>query len=240
MGLRQSPDGRSVASSPAQDYKANTLLRTGDLTFDTHGTIQGDLRFTMAGQEALRWRQAALKNDIDEVKKSFDRWLQEMMPDGVEAHIDNFQAMDQPDVNLVAIITAKGTLGTATAKRIMLPGFFFHTRGRLPFVDQEKRLEAVDMQYGELVTDQVTYHLPTGLAVEGSPQDAKIPWAQHANFITKSIAGSDKITIARSLARAFSILKPEEYQDLRGFYQKIAASDQQQLVLAVAPETKGN
>lgn len=240
MGLRQSPDGRSIASSPAQDYRTNTLLRMGDLTFDGHGAIKGEFHFTMSGQEALRWRQAALENDLDEVKKSFDRWLEQMMPDGVDAHVDHFQALDQPDVNLVAVINIKGTLGTATAKRMMLPGFFFHTRGHLPFVDQEKRLEPVDMQYGEMVTDQVSYHLPAGLALEGSPQDAKIPWAQHANFVTKTVTGSDKITIARSFARAFSILKPEEYQDLRGFYQKIAASDQQQLVLTVAPEMKGN
>jgi hypothetical protein len=240
MGLRQSTDGQSAANSPAQDYRTNTLLRMGDLTLDGHGTIKGELRFTMAGQEALRWRQTALQNDLDEVKKSFDRWLEQMMPDGVEAHVDNFQAMDQPDAKLVALINVKGTLGTATAKRIMLPGFFFHTRGRPPFVDQEKRFVPVDMQYGELVTDQVTYHLPGGLSVEGFPPDSAIPWAQHANFITKTVTGSDKITIVRSLARAFSILKSEEYQDLRGFYQKIAASDQQQLVLTVAPETKGN
>jgi hypothetical protein len=43
------------------------------------------------------------------------------------------------------------------------------------------------------------------------------------------------------LARAFSYAKPEEYQDLRGFYQKIAAADQSQLVLTTAPlASKGN
>jgi hypothetical protein len=46
---------------------------------------------------------------------------------------------------------------------------------------------------------------------------------------------------ARSLARAFTQAKPEEYQDLRGYYQKVAAADQQQLVLAAAPPAaKGN
>jgi hypothetical protein len=35
--------------------------------------------------------------------------------------------------------------------------------------------------------------------------------------------------------RAFTIVKPEEYQDLRGFYQKVSAADQAQLVLAAAP-----
>ena len=50
-----------------------------------------------------------------------------------------------------------------------------------------------------------------------------------------------QIVVARSLARAFSEAKPEEYQDLRGFYQKVAAADQQQMVLTAAPAAaKGN
>jgi len=49
-----------------------------------------------------------------------------------------------------------------------------------------------------------------------------------------------KVTVFRSFARGFTFLKPEQYQELRGFYQKVAASDQQQLVLARALEQRGN
>ena len=91
-----------------------------------------------------------------------------------------------------------------------------------------------------MITDEIIYHLPSGLAVEGAPQDTKIPWPQHAVFIVKTAYAPGQITIARSLARAFSIAKPEEYQDLRGFYQKVAAADQQQLVLTASPAPKGN
>jgi hypothetical protein len=54
-------------------------------------------------------------------------------------------------------------------------------------------------------------------------------------FIIKSKAGSNQIEIASSLAKAFTFAKPEEYQDLRGFYQKVDAAEQAQLVLAIAP-----
>ena len=66
-------------------------------------------------------------------------------------------------------------LGTATSKRLLLPGFFFEARDTLPFVSQEKRLEAVDMHYGERVSEQITYHLPDGMTVEGAPPDARFP-----------------------------------------------------------------
>jgi hypothetical protein len=52
-----------------------------------------------------------------------------------------------------------------------------------------------------------------------------------------------QITIGQSLSVAFTMAKPEEYQDLRGFYQKVAAADQEQLVLTASPPAaagKGN
>ena len=190
----------------------------------------------MTGQEALRWRQFAFRNDDTELKKRFDHdELEGTVPEGVEAHVDHFLAVDQPDQNLMAIVKVTGSLGTATAKRILLPGLFFETRGDVPFVNEEKRLEPVDMHYGDRVTDDVTYHLPPGAAVEGAPQDASVSWQGHAVFILKSKAGPNQIEIANSLARAFTIAKPEEYQDLRGFYQKVAAAEQAQLVLTIAP-----
>jgi hypothetical protein len=239
-GVLQSHNGKSIATSPFQLYTANTLYRTGEVNLGDHGAITGDFRFIMTGQEALRWRQAALENDEDEVNKRFDRWIESVFPEGVEAHIVHFIGLNDPDVNLIAMVKAQGTLGSATSKRLLLPGFFFETRGRLPFVDQEKRLEPVDMQYGDQVIEQVVYHLPPGLAVEGAPQEAKIPWEGHAVLVTKSKTDPGQITIARILSRSFTIVKPEEYQSLRDFYRKVAAADQQQLILTSSPAAKDN
>ena len=239
-GVRQSASGHTFTGTDFQPYTANTLVRIGILNIDDHGAITGDFRFDMVGQEALDWRQAALRNDLDEVKKQFDRHLESIVPDGVEARLDRFVGLDDPDAKLQAFIKIRGTLGTATSKRLLLPGFFFETRGHHPFVNQEKRLEPVDMHNAEHVTEQVTFRLPAGLAVEGAPQDAKISWPEHSILITKSVLAPGQVTIARSLARAFVIVIPKEYEDLRGFYQKVATSDQQQLVLTSSQAAKGN
>ena len=246
-GIGQSAQGVSYSVTPAQAYKDNTMNRVANLTLDAQGGITGQIQIIMVGQKALRWRQFALRNDGAELKKTFDHdELEGVLPEGVEAHVDHFLAVDQPDVNLMAIVKVTGSLGTATAKRILLPGLFFATHGHVPFVNEEKRLEPVDMQYADRVTDDVTYHLPPGVAVEGAPQDTSVSWQGHALFMIKSKAGPNQIEIANSLARGFTIAKPEEYQDLRGFYQKVAAAEQAQLVLtiapapAAAPQGKGN
>ena len=241
-GLTQSAKGVGAVTTAAQQYPDNKTIRIGDVTLDAHGALTGNFKFVMTGQEALYWRQTALRNDPEELKKQFDRnRLESIFPDGVEAHIDHFIGLDDPDVNLIAVINAKGSIGAATSKRLMLPAFFLETRGKLPFVAQEKRTQPVDMHYGDIVSDQVTYHLPAGFTVEGAPQDNKIAWPLHTNLVIKSVSAPGHITIAHSLANAITFAKPEEYQDLRGFYQKVAAADQAQLVLTKAPPTaKGN
>lgn len=93
------------------------------------------------------------------------------------------------------------------------------------------------MHYAERVNEDVIYHLPTGMTLEGAPQDVTVPWQGHAVFIMKSKNDAGQIEVQSTLARAFSQAPPNEYQDLRGFYQKVSAADQAQVVLKIAPET---
>jgi len=239
-GVRQEATQRSIATTPLLSYKTSSLTRMADITVDEHGMATGAIRFMMVGQDALRWRQASLRNDDTELKKSFDRWLQTMTPNGVEAHVDHFLGMDNPDSILMAIINLHGALATATSKRLLIPGFFFATQSQHPFVEEAKRVEVVDMHYGETIADQVTYHIPAGFTVEGSPQDVSIPWEHEAVVATKTTVEPGKVTESRELLRGFTLVKAEDYPTLRDFYQKMAAADEQQLVLEASPATKGN
>lgn len=239
-GLRQSADGAGRAETPAQAFGANTIKRSGELTIDAQGTVSGTLQIMITGQTALLWRQRAIEFDVSELKKQFDHELEKDIPEGVEAHVDHFLGLDEPDRMLMAVVQVKGTLGTPTAKRLILPGFFFESRGGEPFVSNEKRIEPVDLHYPGQFADQVTFDLPAGATVEGAPQDAKFSWPDHALYVAKTKSEPGKITVARLLANAFTIAEPKEYQDLRGFYQKVAAADQGQLVLAISPAAKAN
>ena len=239
-GVLESAIGGAVARSPYQAYASNEVKRTGTVFLDEHGGMTGSFRFVMSGQTALNYRQQAILTDEDEVKKLFDRFLLTIMPEGVEGHIDHFINLDNPDVNLVAVVNAKGTLGSTTSKRIFLPGFFFEVHGHKPFIDQGQRQTPVDMHYGEQIIDQIIYQFPSSLSVEGIPRETSVSWADQADLRTKVVQNAGAVTIARSLVRAFTLLKPEQYQDLRTFYQKVDANDQQQLVLAISPEHRGN
>lgn len=240
-GIGQSDQGVVFSVTPMQQYKENVMQRVGDVYLDAQGGMTGHVNIVMTGQRALHWRQRALEEDDTELKKQFDREeLEGRVPQGVEAHVDHFLSMNDPYTVLMAVVDLKGALGIATAKRLILPGFFFETRAHTPFVNEEKRLEPVDMHYGDRVTDQVTYHLPDGVTLEGMPPDANSAWPAHALFVAKSVAQPGQIVIGQTLSVAFTLSKPEEYQDLRSFYQKVAAADQAQVVLDLPASVKGN
>lgn len=237
--LRQSAQGPGFTKTPPLIYKDNSISRTGDVTIDEHGAVSGYFNVVLKGQAALYWRLVALENDEAELKKQFDRELDGMVPAGIDAHVDHFLGLDQPDTFLMAVVKAKGSMGSAMGHRLLLPGFFFESRGSEPFVKEEKRQAAVDMHYAEAIVEQVTYHLPAGLTVEGAPQDTDVPWQGHAVYVVKTKSAPGQVIVARELLRGFDMAKPDEYQDLRGFYQKVATGDQQEIVLSAAPAAKG-
>jgi hypothetical protein len=220
-----------VSQTPAADYMQSKVDRFGNLTIDETGAVTGLIRFVLTGQMALYWRQLALQNDQDEIKKQFNESVRDEVPDGVQAEFDHFLALDDYNSNLMAIVRVTGTVATATGKRFFLPGLFFQSHAKHPFVAQEKRVTPVDVHYAKIELDDVTYHLPPGYTLESLPQTSNVSWSDHALLKIGAVQHEDSVEVARSLAYNFTILDPKEYPDLHDFYQKVAVADQQQIVL---------
>ena len=239
-GLRLSANGPGYAVTPAGNYRQNTVGRIADLTLDSDKNVTGTLRYVLSGQDALKWRQLLLKNDEEEVRKEFKESIRNDIPDGVEAEFDGFLGLEDQNNNLVAKLHVTGNLGSATGKRFFMPGFFFESRGKHPFVAQDKRTMPVDVEYPKMVTDQVSYRLPAGLTVENSPKSSDASWPEHALLKISSVVSSEKVEVDRVLAYNYTVLPAGEYSSLHDFYQKVATADQQQLVLTTSPSAKGN
>lgn len=240
LGLRLSPTGVAPAITPAGSFHQTELSRFADLNIQNDGSLKGYIRFVFTGQEALRWRQLAIRNDPDELKKQFNEAIQDSLPDGVQAVFDHFVGLDENNNDLVGIVNVSGAIGTATGKRFFMPGLFFESRTRHPFAAELQRTIPVDVHYPKLEQDQVTYHLPAGYSVESLPQATDVEWPAHAMMKIKATTSGDTLTVARLLAYNYTILEPKDYSDLHNFYQKAGAADQQQLVLTHAALTKGN
>jgi Domain of Unknown Function with PDB structure (DUF3857)/Transglutaminase-like superfamily len=240
-GLRLSATGPGFAQTPAGTYAQSGLTRIADLNVDADGNLTGTARFVMSGSEALRWRQLALENDTDEVKKQFNESMRAYIPEGVQADLDHFLGLGDYDSQLIGIVKLTGNIGAVTGKRFFLPGLFFESRARHPFVAEEKRAIPIDVHYPRLEQDGVTYHLPAGYDVESAPQATSLSWPDHALMKIETKASGGTVTVTRAMAYNYTLLDPKDYSGLHDFFQKVATADQQQLVLTrTSAAAKGN
>ncbi len=243
-GLRVTTDykGTAVAGTPqGNGYAKAAVQRLADVTMDESGNIKGYARYIMTGPDALKWRHLNLTDGSDEVKKQFNEMLHNEVPDGVRGELDRFIGMEQPNTNLVAMVNLTGNMGTTTGKRFFLPGLFFESHAAHPFVSNTKRLSPVDMHFARMIQDAVNYHFPAGYTVESSPVSNDMTWPNNAVLRIKSSANDDVLSVSRLYARNFVLIKPADYQQLHDFYTKLAAADQQQIVLThAAAAPKGN
>jgi len=239
-GFQLTDKSAEIITTPGLTYKGSTVQRLADLHVDEEGNLQGSVRFVMTGPSALHWRQLAIENDEEEVKKQFNESMNNELPEGVQADFDHFLALENYNAVLIAIVNVKGTIGSKTGKHFFLPGLFFESRAKHPFVAEDKRTIPIDVHFPESDQDEVTYHLPQGFSVESAPQDTNTVWPDHAQFKIHSSEDAGYVTVQRTLAYNFTLLDPKEYPNLHDFYLKVAAADQQQLVLTRASAAKGN
>lgn len=239
LGVRQSDHGPDVTVTPNAGYVDNAMRRIAELTLGPDGTISGQVRVTMTGESALAWRQEALRNDEQEAKKKFEEELQAQVPAGVKVSMNHFISLTDFSAVLMAVVDVSGNLGTATGKRVFLPGAFFEANLKVPFTG-EKRESSVDLRYPFISVDTVTITLPAGFSVQSVPQNAEIPYPQNAEYKAKYTSGSGTFEESRVEAMARAVYKTTEYPQLRDFYGKMNAQDQQQVVLEKQAVTAAN
>jgi hypothetical protein len=239
-GFRLADKGAALGTTPGNTYATAVFKRIANLQIGPDGAVTGQAAIAMSGPDALHWRQMALENDTEELKKRFNELLQKELPEGVQEEFDHFVALDDPNANFAGIAKITGSLGTATGKRAFLPAMFFESRGKHPFVAQDTRTTPIDVHFARFEQDDVTYHLPPAYSIESAPQSSDLNWPDHAMLRVVSTTQNGSVQIKRFLAHNFTLLEPNEYADLHGFYQKVATADQQQLVLTTAQLAKGN
>jgi hypothetical protein len=229
-GVRQTETGSALANTPPPIYKDNHVLRVADMKLDEHGAVTGKIRLTYNGDPARSWRQRALLGDDTSLKADLRSELEELLPTGMEISVDSIGDLTHPEVPLIVDFEVHGTVGSSTGKRLLVPANLFAVNEK-PRFPSEKRELSVDLHTGSFTQDAVRYQLSPGLAVESAPAPDKGELRGSAIFNTSSTADRNAITLFRNVSLARIVYTHTEYPELRSFYQKLEAKDQESLVL---------
>ena len=237
-GVALTADGKiETVFTPVALNTDNTVVRVGKLTVNPDGTAAGTLKVGFTGQEALHWRQLALRIDGTNLNQQMERLLQQQAPDGVQLHLDRIAAIDDSSKQLVAVVTVSGSLAQHAGSHLVLPRLFFDTKTADPFPSEDARALPVDVHYPSQEQEQITYALPAGYSLEGAPPDANVKWENNAAYQVRSKVDPGSILTARLLARGFTMLDAKDYGALRNFYEQVVVADRQQIVLTAAKAT---
>ncbi|MFY9747245.1 MAG: DUF3857 and transglutaminase domain-containing protein [Acidobacteriaceae bacterium] len=234
-GFRQSAKGATQVTTPQAMYPENQVQRIAYVELGADGKVVGQLRISMTGAEALRWRQQALRSDEEDTKKAFDEDLQEVIADGVHVKTTHFLGLTDPETALMAVAELSGSLGTQTGKRVLIGGDFLEGRAKTPFAPQ-KRENPVDLRYPRVTQDDVTLKLPAGMTIESVPANTKFLMSNLAMYQSVYAGKGDEYHEIRQVTVGTPLYLTSEYPQLRDFFQKAGAQDQQQLVLTRSAE----
>jgi hypothetical protein len=146
----------------------------------------------------------------------------------------SIQDLDAYEKPLAVSYEVKGSLGTATGKRLVLPVDLFEA-GSTPAFPHEKRELAVYFRYPEIRQDALRIKFTKGFAVEAVPEPAKFTIPSRETYSLTVESTPTSFTTRRTYADGDVLVKPDQYAELRKFHSQFEGKDQESVVLKVAP-----
>jgi hypothetical protein len=231
-GLRQNDAGSALANTPAMSYKDARIDRIADLTMDEHGEATGTVSMTYRGAPALHWRQAFLRGDKTGLDRDLQTAMERLMPAGMDVKVRTIQNLEDYEEPLKVAFDVKGQIASSTGKRLLVPGDIFETNTK-PTFPHEKRELAVYFQYPSSVLDAMRITFPASLALESSPTTIQLPFQKTAAYAIKTDSTSTTVLVHRNFLLGDIYFTPQQFPDLRAFYNKLETTDQEPIVLKV-------
>jgi Domain of Unknown Function with PDB structure (DUF3857)/Transglutaminase-like superfamily len=235
-GIRQTDGGADFVQAPAEGYAFSRTQRVADLTLDQQGAITGIITMTYSGSPALRWRQRSLTGDATSLERDIRTSVEHLLPQGLEVKVKSIDKLADYEKPLVVNLEVKGTLGSSTGKRLLLPADIFVTNSK-PTFPHEKRELPVYFEYAHFNQDAVRIKFPPTLTLESLPVNDKTTFDKFALYSMAAESTPTSFTVRRDYAMGAIVFRADEYPQLRSFYSKFENKDQETVILTTAPTT---
>lgn len=234
--LKLDKDGGTFITIPVASYEKATLHRDAMLTLTEDGTLKGDLTVQFLGGEALERRLDALETDEAGRKKDLEDQVKQWLSSGAIVSLTKADGWEGEDTPLIALfhIEIPG-YASAAGKRLLLPPYFFVTKRKDAFKYPDRKYPLY-FPYAYTETDVINIKLPSGYSIEGAPKDAdaRLPYAAYQNINTTD---SGNLVMQRRLLFNGIFIDTKQYPEVKDFFSKVQAGDEQQAVLRVGGTT---
>jgi hypothetical protein len=203
--------------------------RLARFVMSDNGNIEGTIKVIYTGQEAVSHRQAALKTDAQGRKNDLEDEIRHWLPAGAEVKLVQEPAWEVTAKDFSATFHIQTALGNNAGKRVLLPLHVFQM-SEAPMFPNSERVNGIYFYFPSREIDDITLTVPTSLEMETLPQPESVQ-LDYAMYKSTWSQQQRTINCKRDLAMAAFIFPPTDYKELKGFYDRVKAGDEQQAVL---------
>jgi hypothetical protein len=230
QGIKLDKKGGVFITVPSAGYDKATTRRNAEMALDSGGNLTGTITVKFEGGEALEHRLDELDTDEAGKKKDLEDELQGWLPTGAIIKITKSEGWETSDGPLTATFSVDMPgYASAAGKRFLVPAYLFQAKQMDAFKHVDRKYPVYfPYAFGEV--DRVNIKIPEGYTLENTPQaqTVRIGYAGYQNLA--QFDGKQLVT-QRILQVNGIFFKLELYPEVKDFFGKVQAGDEQQAVL---------
>lgn len=229
LALVVAGDSGALLRMPVTPPEANRLERQTEVSLEGDGSIKATIREHAAGQSAADFRREFRNLSRPDYTKMIERWVTRGVTGAtiskVEPKDNNTDASFALNVEFAA-----PAYGQLMQDRLLVFNPAIVSRRESLFLTEARRKHPVILE-PYAYTETVRVKLPTGFDVDELPDALKID-TSFGTYGTTYDVKDGHLVFTRSLVQRAVTVPVEDYQKVRGFYERIRAAEQSPVVLA--------
>jgi hypothetical protein len=230
QGLRLDKDGGNWVTTALPESSASRIERSASLKLSDTGDLEGKLKVTFTGLEAM-WRRVEERNVDDAGRKHFlEDQVKEFIPAASEVELANKPEWTSSAPALVAEFSLKvpGWASGAGHRALVPVGLFSASEKHL--FDHATRVHPIYFEFPSQKVDDITIEIPPGWQVTGLPP-GRSQLGKVVEYTLKVENDKGRLHLARMLNLDILLLEAKYYLPLRNFFQMVKTTDDEQIVL---------
>lgn len=228
--LKTDKKGGSFIDLPPSNYEQAIVARKANMTLDADGSLKGELTVQFRGIEALEHRLDAVETDEAGRRKALEDEAGGWLPASAVVKLVDAKPWEDGNEPLSAVFNVEiPGYASSAGKRVVVPANLFRVTRKTAFAHAERKFP-VYFPYAFSELDTINIRFPAGYTSEGAPADraANLPFAQYQT--SGQVSGNQWIVQRRLLMNGMYFDLPK-YEEVKGFFNSVAAGDEQQLIL---------
>jgi hypothetical protein len=233
-GLRQREGkGTEIVQSDLPTYNQAQIQRLARVRMTPEGKAEGTIKVGFYGIEAMEWRQAGGKTDAEGRKKLLEDGLKRWLPADSEVKLVNTPDWDATEEHLAAAFEVSCPLAVSAGKRWIIPVHLFQVNEK-PRFSATDRTNVIYFDYLSREIDEVHVTLPADLAVESLPPNDNVRLDYALYRTTQKQEAGNEVVAVRDLAVGGLAFPSNMYKEVKGFFDKVKAGDDQPVLAKAA------